>query len=331
MKNKMSALLMKAVINDEFGSPDVLRLREIERPAIGDDGVLVRVRAASVNPLDWHFVRGEPYFARLVGVGLRRPKSAVRGVDVAGVVERVGATVSDLRPGDEVFGTCGGAFAEYARGRVVRLAPKPAGLTFEQAAAIPIAGVTALQGLRDKGRLEPGQRVLINGAAGGVGTFAVQIAKAFGAEVTGVCSTRNVELVRSIGADHVIDYTGDDFTRIRERYDLVVDNVGNRPLRHLRRIVIPGGKLILAAGGRGRWVEPLPTMLKTFVYSRFVSQEVIKFFANIRGDDLLALKDMIETGKIMPVIDRTYPLNEVPDAIRYLETGHARGKVVITL
>jgi NADPH:quinone reductase-like Zn-dependent oxidoreductase len=316
---------MKAVVNHRYGSPDVLKLREIEKPALTADGVLIQVRAASVNPLDWHFMRGKPYFARFMGIGIRRPKTIVRGVDVAGVVEAAGEDVTRFRPGDEVFGTCAGAFAEYARGREVRLAPKPEGLTFEHAAAIPIAGCTALQALRDKGQVQPGQTVLINGASGGVGTFAVQIAKALGAEVTGVCSTRNVDMVRSIGADHVVDYTREDFTRMQQRYDLIVDNVGNHSLRNLRRILTPRGTLVLA-GGKG-----LSRVFRAFIISRFVGQKLIGFFADIRAEDLVFLKELVEAGKVMPVVDRTYPLTEAREAIRYLEEGHTSGKVVISV
>lgn len=327
----MSANRMRAIINETYGSPDVLELRDIEKPVIGEDRVLVRVRAASVNPLDWHFMRGQPYVARLT-MGLRRPKDIIRGVDVSGQVEAVGRNVTQFQPGDEVFGTGSGAFAEYVSARETNIAPMPAGLTFEQAAAIPVAGATALQGLRDKGRLQPGQRVLINGASGGVGTFAVQIAKAFGAEVTGVCSTRNVEMVRSIGADQVIDYSLEDFSLSGRRYDLIFDLVGNRSLRDLRRILAPKGTLLLVGGGGGgKLLGPLPLLLRGLVMSRFLGQRMLSILAQINKEDLLVLKELVEAGKVTSVIDRTYALSEVPDAIRYLEAGHARGKVVITV
>jgi NADPH:quinone reductase-like Zn-dependent oxidoreductase len=246
---------MKAIVSDQYGSPERLELADIDKPAVDDGGVLVRVSATSVNPFDWHLMRGLPYFIRLTS-GLRRPKRTVLGVDLAGTVEKVGLNMTQFRAGDEVFGTCNGAFAEYVCGREQDFAPRPIGLTFEQAAAIPIAACTALQALRDRGRVEPGQRVLINGAAGGVGTFAVQIAKAFGADVTGVCSTRNLELVRSIGADQVIDYTAEDFTRSGRQYDLMLDTVGNRPLSELRRAMAPKGTLLLVGGGGGRLLGP---------------------------------------------------------------------------
>ena len=322
---------MQAIVNSKYGSPDRLELREIDKPALGDDGVLVRVRAASVNPYDWHFMRGLPYFMRLMS-GLRRPKQTVRGVDVAGQGEAVGDNVTNLRPDDEVFGAgWGGALAEYVCGGESDFALKPAGLTFEQAAALPMAGCTALQALRDRGQLQPGQRVLINGAAGGVGTFAVQIAKALGGEVTGVCSTRNVDMVRSIGADHAVDYTVEDFTRSGQRYDLVLDTVGNRSLSDLRRALTPKGTLILAGGKGGRLLGPLALLLRARLLSRFVAQRLLSFIAKLRKDDLVVLNELIEAGKVTPVIDRTYPLSEAPEAIRYLEAGHARGKVVITV
>ncbi len=321
---------MKAICQYRYGSPDVLELRDVDKPVVGDDGVLVRVSAASVNPLDWHLMRGLPYFVRLMS-GLRSPKSSRPGVDVAGHVEAVGANVTQLRAGDEVFGGCDGAFAEYACGKERHFVPKPARLTFEQAAAVPIAGCTALQALRDAGRLQPGQRVLINGAAGGVGTFAVQIAKAFGADVTGVCSTRNVEMVRSIGADQVVDYTVEDFARTGQRYDLIVDLVGNHSMSDLRRALTPRGTAILAGGGGGRLLGPLAQMLKARVLSRFRSQRMLMFLATRNNADLLALKELIDAGKVKPVIDRTYPLAETAEAIRYLEIGHARGKVIVTV
>jgi NADPH:quinone reductase-like Zn-dependent oxidoreductase len=330
---KMPAMVMKAIINNKYGSPDDLKLQEIEKPAIGDDNVLVWVRAASVNPADLT-LRGRPYFIRLM-TGLRKPKRSVPGVDVAGVVEAVGENVTEFRPGDEIFGTCGGALAEYALGGK-NFVPKPSNLTFEQAAAVPVAGVTALQGLRDKGEIQPGQTVLINGVAGGVGTFAVQIAKAFGAEVTGVCGTRNVDMVRSIGADHIIDYTQEDFAQSGRRYDLVFDLVGNRSLSDLRRVLKPRGILVLSGGGHdrghgGRGLRLVVLMVQGILLSRFVSQKLVPFLAKIKKEDLLVLKELVEAGKVTPVIDRTYPLSAAPEAIGYLEAGHARGKVVITV
>jgi len=327
----MSATTMTATINDRYGSPPSLELQEIDRPVLNDDSVLVRVRAASVNPADWRPLSGKPYLIRPM-TGLRRPKSRIPGVDVAGIVEAVGKDVTQFRPGDEVFGARNGAFAEYVSGRERNFVPKPASLTFEQAATIGIAGCTALQALRDKAQVQPGQNVLINGAAGGVGTFAVQIARALGAQVTGVCSTRNVEMVRSIGADHVVDYTQEDFSKGPQRYDLIVDNVGNRSLRDLRRVLAPKGTIVIVgAKGDGWLLGPLTGPLKVLLVSRFVRYRMIVFIAQIRKDDLVVLKEMIEDGKVKPVIDRTYPLNEISAAIRYLEAGHARGKVVITV
>jgi NADPH:quinone reductase-like Zn-dependent oxidoreductase len=320
---------MHAIGNTKYGSPGGLRLLEVATPALDDDAVLVRVRAASVNPYDWHVMRGLPYLVRL-SEGRRRPKRSVRGVDMAGVVEAVGRNVTHVAPGDAVYGWGRfGALAEYERAGEHSCVPKPDGISFEQAAAIPMAGCTALQALRDKGRLAPGQTVVINGAAGGIGTFAVQIAKALGAEVTGVCSTRNVELVRSLGADHVIDYTADDFTR-GKRYDLVVDLVGNRSLRALRRALTPKGTFVAVGGGDGRWIGPLLLPLKALLVSRFVGQRLLPFLAKLNRDDLLFVNQLVDDGKLVPVVDRTYPLSEAPDAIRYLEEGHARGKVVVT-
>jgi NADPH:quinone reductase-like Zn-dependent oxidoreductase len=322
---------MKAIIYRNYGlPPDVLRCEEIEEPTPGDDEVLIRVRAAAANPMDYHLMSGA-YLMRLL-TGLRRPKAGRPGADLAGVVEAVGRNVTRFRPGDPVFGASRGVFAEYACVRENRLALKPANLTFEQAAAVPVAGSTALQGLRDKARVQRGQKVLINGAAGGVGTFAVQIAKWLGGEVTGVCSSRNVDLVRSIRADHVIDYTRDDFTRSAERYDLVFDCVGNRPLSACRRVLTSRGTYI-AVGVRpgGRWIELLSRLLNVLVMSRFVSQTLALFTASIKSDDLNDLKELIEAGKVTPVIDRSYALSEVPEAIRYLKEGHARGKVVIAV
>ncbi len=322
--------LMKAIVRCDYGPPAALRLEDVERPAPGDDEVLVRVRAASVNPLDWHYMRGTPYFGRL-DMGLRKPKSVRIGVDFAGTIESVGRNVTQFKPGDEVFGGRTGAFAEYVTVRADRaVVVKPPGLTFEQAATLPIAAITALQGLRDRGKLQPGQKVLVNGASGGVGTFAVQIAKAMGAHVTGVCSTRNVELVRSLGADRVVDYTREDFTQGAERYDLILDNVGNRSLLECRRVLGPGGRYVMVGGPSGRWIDPLPRVLGAFVLSRFVSQEMGAFLAQLNKKDLATLGELAQAGKVKPVIDRRYPLRELPAAIEYLETGHARGKVVIT-
>jgi NADPH:quinone reductase-like Zn-dependent oxidoreductase len=326
---------MKAIVYHHYGSPNVLKCEEVEKPTAGDDEVLIKVRAASVNPLDWHFVRGSPYFLRMMA-GLRKPKITRLGVDVAGKVEAVGRNVTQFKPGDEVFGASLGAFAEYSCAHENKLAPKPAHLTFEQAAAVPVAGLTALQGLRDKGRIQPGQKVLINGAAGGVGTFAVQIAKSFGADVTGVCSTRNIDMVRSMGADHVIDYTKEDFAQSGQRYDLILDNVGNRPLSDCRRVMVAKGVLVMVGGGSLKeneesWIGPVGSTIAAFVLSPFVSQKMVTFLASITKDDLGVLKELIDARKVTPVIDKCYTLTEVPEAIRYLEEGHARGKVVITV
>jgi len=327
--------VMKAIVQHRYGPPDVLALEEIGTPAVGDDDVLVRVHAAGLNAGDSFIMRGVPYVLRLVA-GLRRPRHGVRGADVAGTVAEVGANVTDLRPGDEVLGSCtdlviGGAFAEYARLPHDKVVPKPATVTFEQAASVPVPAITALQALRDQARLRPGQRVLINGASGGVGTFAVQIAKVLGAEVTGVCSTRNTGLVASIGADAVIDYTREDFTRGTCRFDVIVDNVANHPLSHCRRVLTPEGALVPKANTRGRRIGGYSRTIKALVMARFVPQRIRPFLAAVNHEDLLTLAGLIESGKITPVIDRTYPLSQVPDAIRYLEQGHARGKIVITV
>jgi len=323
---------MKAVVYCDYGSADVLELEDVERPTPADDQVLVRVHAASLNPLDWHYMRGTPYIMRLEA-GLRKPKVIRLGVDFAGTVEAAGARVTRFKRGDQVFGGRTGALAEYVTVREDgAVALTPASLTFEQAAAVPIAGVTALQGLRDKGKLEPGQKVLINGASGGVGTFAVQIAKAFGANVTGVCSTRNVEMVRSLGADQVVDYTKADFTRNGERYDVMLDNVGNHSLSASRRVLAPKGKYVMVGGSNdAKWLGPLGRVISAAVVSRFVSQDMGFFLANLNQADLTILADLMQAGKVTPVIDRRYKLSEVPAAIRYLEEGHARGKVVITM
>ena len=321
---------MKAIVYHEYGSPDVLKCEETEKPTAGDDEVLIRVRAASVNPLDWHLMRGEPYIIRAM-TGLRNPKPTRPGVDLAGQIEAVGRNVTQFQPGDEVFGASSGAFAEYVCAGEKKLVLKPPNLTFQQAASVPVAAISALQGLRDKGRIQPGQKVLINGAAGGVGTFAVQIAKSFGAHVTGVCSTRNVDLVRSIGADHVIDYTQEDFTQSGQRYDLVYDCVGNHSLSAFRRVMTSRGNYVMVGGPAGRWIGPLDRALKALLLSPFVSQKLFMFVASINKEDLVVLKELIEAKKVTPVIDRCYTLSEVPEAIRYSEEGHSRGKVVITL
>ena len=325
---------MKAIIYCDYGLAN-LKLEEIEKPIPNDEQILVKVRAASVNPYDWHFVEGTPKIMRLMGVGLRKPKDTRLGVDFAGTVEAVGKNVTQFKPGDEVFGGRGGAFAEYVCRRAEgAVALKPANITFEQAAAVNIAGITALQGLRDKGKVQPGQKVLINGASGGVGTFAVQIAKSLGAEVTGVCSTRNVDLVRSLGADHVIDYTKEDFAKGAERYDVILDNVPNHSLSECRSVLTPKGKYVLIGGGGpndSRWVGPFGRVIKTMILSPFMSQKMGMMMADANHNDLTILADMMQSGKLKPVIDRTYKLAEVPAAIAYLEQGHARGKVVITV
>ena len=321
---------MRAIVHERYGRPDVLEFREVEKPAIEDDRVLVRVHASSVNPVEWYGVTG-PYFAR-VGSGLRRPKDMSVGADLAGRVEAVGPGVKGFQPGEEVYGTSGGSWAEYASAREERLAPKPANLSFEEAAAVPVAGVTALQALRDKGRLQAGQKVLINGASGGVGTFAVQIAKSFGAEVTGVCSTRNMERVRSLGADHVVDYTKEDFTKLGECHDLMLDVAGNRSFLAYRRVLTPEATVVVVGGPMTyRGLGPLPHMAGTILKSRGRSQTVTFFVAEVTTDDLNSLRELLESGKVSPVIDRTYPLSEAPEALTYLGEGHARGKVVITV
>src|SRR5881227_3487993 len=325
---------MKAVVYCNYGVPN-LKFQEIEKPTPADDQLLVRVRAASVNPLDWHFIEGTPYFMRVMGVGLRKPKDTRLGVDFAGTVEAVGKNVTKFKPGDEVFGGRTGAFAEYVCVREARaVAVKPANVTFEQAASVPIAGITALQGLRDKGKVQPGQKVLINGASGGVGTFAVQIAKSMGADVTGVCSTRNLDMVRSLGADHVIDYTKEDFTKGDQRYDVILENVPNHSLSEIRRVLNPKGKYVMIGGGGpndSRWVGPFGRIIHALLLSPFVSQKMGMMMADANQKDLTVLGDLMQSGKVKPVIDRTYKLSEVPAAIAYLEEGHARGKVVITV
>src|SRR6267378_1153137 len=325
---------MKAVVYTNYGSPDVLEIRDVKKPVPNDDQVLIKVRAASINPLDWHFIEGTPKIMRALGVGLRKPKDTRLGVDFAGMVEAVGKNVTQFKPGDEVFGGRDGAFAEYVCPRADRaVALKPANITFEQAASVNIAGLTALQAVRDKGKVQPGQKVLINGASGGVGTFAVQIAKSFGADVTGVCSTRNLDMVRSLGADHVIDYTKEDFTKSDQRYDVMYDTIGNRSLLECRRVLTPKGKAVMIGGGGAGdqgLIGPLVGPIKLLMLSPFVSQEMGTFLAELNQKDLTFLADLMESGKVTPVIDKRYKLSEFPQAIEYLEQGHARGKVVIT-
>jgi NADPH:quinone reductase-like Zn-dependent oxidoreductase len=322
---------VKAIVYCDYGSPDVLRLEDVEKPVPDSDQVLIRVRAAAVNPLDWHYMRGTPFIGR-IAMGLRKPSITRLGVDFAGVVESVGRDVTLFKPGDEVFGGRTGAFAQYVTvGEDRALQRKPAALTFEEAAAVPVAAITALQALRDQGKVQSGQKVLINGASGGVGTFAVQIAKSLGADVTGVCGTSNVAMVRSIGADQVIDYTKEDFTQGAERYDVIIDMVGNHSLSELRRVLKPEGKYVMVGGPAGRWIDPLPRALRALLFSWFVSQDMHMFVAELNKTDLTILRDLIQAGKVTPVIDRRYSLSEAPAAIRYLELGHARGKVVITV
>ena len=323
---------MKAIVRDKYGPPEVLELRDIDKPEIADEEVLVGVHAAGVDRGVWHIMTGLPYPIRLAGYGFRAPKNPIIGSDVAGVVEAVGKDVTRFQPEDEVFGIGKGSYAEYVCAREDKLAPKPASLTFEQAAVVAISGLTALQGLRDHGRVEPEQRVLIIGASGGVGTYAVQIAKAFGAEVTGVCSTTKVDIVRSIGADHVIDYTRVDFAEGEPRYDLILDIGGNSSLARLRRALTPKGTLVIVGGETdGRWLGGTDRQLRAMMLSPFVGQKLGTFINKENHEDMIVLKELIESGKVTPVIDRTYPLCEVPEAIRYLEEGHAQGKVVITV
>jgi NADPH:quinone reductase-like Zn-dependent oxidoreductase len=322
---------MKAMVQDRYGLAEVLQLRDIDKPEIGDHDVLVHVRAAGVNPADWAVMCGLPYIARPV-YGLRKPKNPVRGTDVAGQVEAVGPGVTRFRPGDEVFGWCVGAYAEYASVSEDALALKPATLTFEQAASVPMAGLVALQALRDQGNVQAGQSVLINGASGGIGTFAVQIAKVLGADVTGVCSTGNVDLVRSIGADHVIDYTQEDFTQGGQRYEFILDNVANHSLSDLRGALTPTGTLVPNGGGfDNRWFASGGRVIRAHALNRFVGHTLRPFLVSFNLEDLVALKEMIEAGKLTPVIDRTYQLTETPQAIAHVGKGHASGKVAITV
>jgi NADPH:quinone reductase-like Zn-dependent oxidoreductase len=325
---------MKAIVQDAYGSTDVLELADIDQPAPTDNEVLVQVHAAGLHRGDWHVMTGLPYLIRIVvpDLGLRKPKVRVRGMDVAGRVAAVGEHVTRFQPGDEVFGWCDGSFAEYACAPEDNLAPKPANLTFEQAAAVPTSAFAALQGLRDQGQVQPGQKVLIIGAAGAVGLFAVQLAKAFGAEVTGVASTTQVELVRSIGADHVIDYTRDDVTDGARHWDLILDTAGHRSLSQLRRALTPRGTLVIVGSeGRGRWLGGFDRSLRAPVLSRFVSQRLRMLASTPGQEDLQTLRELIEAGKLTPLIDRTYPLRETPKAIRQLVEGPGRGKIVITV
>jgi NADPH:quinone reductase-like Zn-dependent oxidoreductase len=330
---RASGQFMKGAVRHDYGSPDVVRLEQIDKPLPDDDQVLIKVRAAAINPLDWHLMEGTPYILRMMGSGVMKPKDPRLGVDVAGVVESVGKDVKQFKPGDAVYGAGDSALAEYSPASEKQIALKPDDITFEQAAAVPIAGITALQGLRDSGQLKAGQKVLINGASGGVGTFAVQIAKAYGAEVTAVCSTRNVELVRSLGADHVIDYTKEDFAQSNQQYDLIYDNVANRPLLPYRRLLTPTGLYLMVGGGgpedsRG-FLGPLRNWIKVGVLSWFVKHKFVTVLASINTTDLMVLNKMMEAKTVTPVIDRTYTISEVPAAMRYLEAGHARGKVII--
>ena len=323
---------MKSIVQETYGSADVLALRDIDRPEIGDDEVLVRVAAAGVDRGVWHLMVGLPYPIRLAGYGFRTPKRANPGMDVAGVVESVGKDVTRFAPGDEVFGIGRSTFAEYAVAPEKKLVPKPAGLTFEQAAAVPISGLTALQAVRDQARVEPGQKVLVIGASGGVGTYVVQLAKAFGAEVTGVSSSTKVDLVRSLGADHVIDYTAEDFTEPEGEYDVIIDIGGNTKLARLRRTLSPTGTLVFVGGETGgRWLGGMQRQIGASLISMFARQNLKMFVNKENHEDMLALTELIEAGKVTPSIERTYPLSEAAKAIRHMEEGHARGKLVITV
>jgi len=323
---------MKAIVQDRYGSADVLEFRDIDEPVVGEDDVLVRVHAAGCGPDVWHLMTGMPYMARLA-IGLRKPKLPVLGWDVAGTVEAVGSNVTDIQPGDEVMGTTNGSFAELAIAKADDLVPKPAKLSFEEAGALPISGITALRAVRDMGNVQPGQRVLVIGAAGGVGSLVVQVAKAYGAKVTAASSTSKEDLVRSLGADDVIDYTREDFTDGSRRWDVIIDTAGRRPLTQLRRALTRKGTLVIVGGdGGGRWTGGFfRGMLRAPVVSLFVGQRLRGLPTKVKREDLITVTEMIETGTLTPVIDRTYPLIEAPDAIRYLEEGHSRGKVVITI
>jgi NADPH:quinone reductase-like Zn-dependent oxidoreductase len=322
---------MKAAFHERYGPPDVVELRDVDKPAIEDHQVLVRVHASSVNPAEWYEITG-PWFARLFGNGIRRPKTATVGADLAGRVESVGAEVTEFQPGDEVFGTSGASWAEYAPAREVRLVPKPANVSFEEAAAVPIAALTALQALRDHGQVQPGQKVLINGASGGVGTYAVQIAKTFGADVTAVCSTRNVEQARALGADRVIDYTQEDFTKLDVRHDVLIDIAGSKPFGKLRRVLTPEATVVIVgAKFPGHGLGPIGHVVKMRVGGMVRSQKVKFFICKITKEDLAVMQELLDCGKVRSVIDRTFELSQVDDALRYLGQGHARGKIVLTM
>jgi NADPH:quinone reductase-like Zn-dependent oxidoreductase len=323
---------MRAIVHDAYGSADVVELRDIDTPVIGDDEVLVQVRAAGVDQGVWHIMAGLPYPIRLAGYGLRAPKNPVLGADLAGVVEAVGDTVTRFAPGDEVFGVGKGSYAEYAPALEAKLAPKPANVTFEQAAAVAISGMTALQAVRDHGKVRPRQQVLIIGASGGVGSYAVQLAKAFGAQVTGVCSSAKADMVRSIGADRVIDYTREDFAGGEDHYDVILDIGGNSALSRVRRALTPKGTHVIVGGETdGRWLGGTDRQIRALLLSPFVGQKLGTFVAKENHEDMLVLKELIEAGKVTPAVDRSYPLGEVAEAIRYMRDGHARGKVVITV
>lgn len=319
---------MEAMVYRTYGPPGVLRLEDVPTPTPGDGQALVRVHAAALNPLDWHLLRGKPYIVRPTS-GWLKPKRNIPGVDVSGVVESVGPGVTDLKPGDEVFGEKSRACAEYVCGAAKLFVPRPVNLTLTEAAAVPVGAVTALQALREKGNLQAGQRVAINGASGGVGTFAVQLAKLMGGHVTGVCSTANVDLVRSLGADAVVDYTREDFTRSDTHYDLIVDNVGNRSLRSLRRALTPGGTAVLVGASKGNWVGPIARMVAARSMARVGRQRLLGMLTDIDRPDLEYVTELVEAGSLRPVIDRTYPLSETADALSYLETMRARGKVIV--
>ena len=321
---------IRAIVYCEYGSSEVLKLATVEKPVPADSQVLVRVRAASVNPLDWHYMRGTPYLMRLDG-GLKKPKVIRMGVDFAGVVEAVGSKVKHFKPGDEVFGARTGAFGEYITIWEERIGRKPANVTFEQMAATPVSALTALQALRDQGELKPGDKVLINGASGGVGTFAVQLAKSMGAQVTGVCSTRNVELVKSLGADHVIDYKKDDISKRPERYDVIIDNVGNHSLSTMRDLLTENGRYVMVGGQSGKWLDPLPRAAHAALKTKLGGQPMRFFISQSNRQDYELLAAMLQSGKLRPVIDRTYPLAQTPAAVAYVEQGHARAKVIVTI
>jgi NADPH:quinone reductase-like Zn-dependent oxidoreductase len=320
---------MQTAVFRSYGSPDVLKIESLEKPAPGDDEVLVKVRASSVNPVEWYTMSG--LFVARIGNGLTRPKNTRLGVDYAGVVEAVGRNVTQFKPGDEVFGARSGALAEYVCVRDF-IFPKPASVTFEQAGGVAVAAITALQGLREHGKLQAGQKVLINGASGGVGTFAVQIARALGAEVVGVCSPQNVELIRSLGADRVIDYTREDYTRDGRRYDLILDIAGSRPWRENKRVLNPQGTYVIVGAPKSNpWIGPLDFIIKTRLAAWGASQKVIFFIANFKAEDFLYLTNLFESGQVKPVVDRVYPFSEISEAMRYLGTGHARGKIIVTM